>query len=122
MPDFNFFGPWGFHSVKGNQTDETSRVKRRLYQSVSHHWSNKRANWLIDAGLTVIRLCENLHEPVLVRLAYLLKVVPPIVCIVEELLDSLCLKFPLQTCLAFDDLFCQQFLPRERRAEVNVHS
>ena len=55
------------------------------------------------------------------RLSNRLEIVPPVVRVVEELLHRLGLKFPLQTCLSFDNLFRQKLLSGERWTQIDMH-
>ena len=55
------------------------------------------------------------------RLSDLLVVVPPVVRVVKEFLDSFLLKLSLKTCLSLDDFLSEELLSGERRTDVNVH-
>jgi len=75
-----------------DQTDESRGMQGRLKDSIGDHGANQGAHRLVDAGLAVVSLSENLDESIFVRWSDLLEVVPPVVRIVQEPLNGFRLK------------------------------
>ena len=93
----------------------------RLKQTVGLHRCDQGAYWFVNTRLTVICLSKNLHQSVLMCLSERLEIVPPVVGVVQELLDRLRLKFLLETCLSVNDFLGEKFSSGQRWYQVNVH-
>ena len=120
MPYFNLLGSWCVNPLEGNQTDEAGSMKGRIQESVSHHGRQKGAHRLIDAGLSVVGLCEDLDESRLKLGLDLLVVGPPVVCVVQELLGTRLLESGSRLIFFFDRLFIEKFILGKGREQVRM--
>ena len=102
MPHLHFVRARHFKSLERNQRDESRSVKRTVQDSIGEHRLNQGASGLVDRGLAVISLSEDLHQSLLVSWSDLLVLSPPRVGVVEEVLQRLVLILLLKFLLSGD--------------------